>query len=131
MKIKEFSTFCKMKWYLFFLMILGCALVGCLKGASIESWRKVGITDRDMDIMNRIEAGEDIAAPVFIGKIPLADEQNEFYSCKTAMIGALIGVPAGIVAMFVYYLFYDSFLWRLVRRKVAPKEDETELFLHF
>ena len=123
--------FVKTKWYLLLLFVLGCSLIGALKGASIESKRKVGITEQDVMIRTRIDSGEQIDAPVFVGQIALAAEQNEFYSYKLALIGAGIGIPAGILALMLYRWIYYSKAGESVIRWLKPRDEEEDLFIHF
>ena len=123
--------FLRSKWYLLLLFVLGCSLIGALKGASIESKRKVGITEQDIAIRARIDSGEAIDAPVFIGQIALAAEQNEFYSYRLALVGAGIGLPTGILILILYRSIYYTGAWGMVIRRLSPGEDEEELFIHW
>ncbi len=125
----DLGKFIKKKWYLLLFFVVGCSLIGALKGASIESKRTVGITERDREIRERIDAGEDIDAPIFIGQIPLASEQNEFLCYKTALTGAGIGVVVGLIMLAVYYGISRTSVYQYVKRLIGPRDNESRLFI--
>lgn len=130
---KNYIQFLKAKIYILIFIIAFFSLAGSLKGAAIESKRKIGVTQSDIQVMNTIKENEELSNeyPVFIGTLALAYEQNEFFSYRAALVCAAVGFFIGLGILALYRLLYYTVFWQAFLAMIKKCDDENTLFMNY
>ena len=93
-------------------MTAGCGAVMSAKGASVESWLSVGITQKDLQ--SAADASANV--PELTGILPLASEQNMWLSFRYAAVGIAAGFVITVIIVALYCRFKDTKLISGIRR---------------
>lgn len=124
----KYFHFLKRKLYLGILIILGCATFGSVLGARKESKEPLNdIIQKDTIILQQNPEN----APILIGILPLAANQNNWYNFKYALFFSGIGVILYCLLMAIYMSLYNLRLFVRIRNRFKGTDKQDDLFIHF
>lgn len=127
----RFIAFAKHKWYFVIFLLMLCATYGSIRGAYKENNRTIWITTDDVKTQELIENGSKITddVPAFIGYIGIANEQNEFYSFKLAIICMVLGIIPTLLTIYIYYKIYNTKVIICLRKFFTCKDYENMMII--
>lgn len=79
-------------------VILGCAAVGSLKGASVESWLRA-----EVSYVTPTAAEAGVTMPYMQGLFRLAADENMWYNLRYAIAWALVGMVIVLALSMIVY----------------------------
>lgn len=125
--MKTYLKLLRQKLYIGFIIVLGCASLGAVRGA----WREdkdfyIGVTKQDMEMMQNA----DTDMPDLIGIVGLAAEQNRWNNFEYAFIYAKRGVVIYCIFIAVYLPLYQCRFFRSIRAFLGREAGEKKLFFN-
>ncbi len=125
--MRKYFRLLKQKMYIGFLIVLGCAFLGALRGAWKESREGyIDVTQNDLELMNQNDGN----VPDMIGVIALAAEQERWYNFDYAVIYGRRGIVLYCLLMLVYLPLYRLRFFEMLRAFLGRDKTEERLFIN-